>query len=149
MAVYLVYSLFSAALCALVLRSVTGELFGRAVPHGEAPPASSAACVEDVERLFAALAARALDPAPGGLGSETRALDWDRWSQRWEDEVAAVSARCRLDAPPDQPRRQLAAAVEALEDLRRELARSGQETSREARRVRESLDAARAGQKRR
>jgi hypothetical protein len=96
-----------------------------------------------VDRLYAQLSARAVQPAPGGLEGGALGREWDLWTRRWEEEVARVSARCKLEGDPDPARRQLAAAVEGLEELRRDLSRSGASASAEARQVKDALAQAR------
>jgi hypothetical protein len=140
-ALYVAYGACCTLLFALLVRSVVSDLYGRGAPP--APPASATACLEDVDRLYAQLSARAVQPAPGGLEGGALAIEWDAWTRRWEDEVARVSQRCQLDQGGDPAREQLASAVDGLEELRRELARSGESSSSEARRVKESLSEAR------
>lgn len=140
-AIYVAYGVIVGFLGVLLIRSVVGDLFGRARPG--APKVTAAACLDEMERLFGALAARAVHPAPGGLDSDALAREWDRWSRRWEDDVARVSARCHLDAPADPATAHLATALDGLENLRRALTSSSDEASREARRIREALGAAR------
>ena len=50
---------------------------------------------------------------------------------------------CELDNARDPARRQLATAVDALEELRRDLALSGESTAGQARQVKEALTEAR------
>jgi hypothetical protein len=138
---YVVYGLFCAVLFVQLLRSVASDLYGHAPPA--APQASATACLEDVDRLYAQLSARAVQPAPGGLESGALAREWDLWTRRWEEEVARVSSRCELDHARDPARQQLAAAVDALEELRRDLSRSGESAADEARRVKDALAQAR------
>ena len=146
-AIYLLYSTVAALAGGLVLRSVMADLFGRA-PAGEARAATPASCLDDVDRLFSALSARAAQPLPRGLASDAIALEWDRWSRGWEDEVAAISLRCRQSLGDENGRVHLAIALDSLENLRRELGRSGQETADDSRRVKDELAAARAALKR-
>ena len=124
-----------------LLRSVASDIYGH--PPPALPQASATACLEDVDRLYAQLSARAVQPAPGGLEGGSLAREWDLWTRRWEDEVARVSARCKLDEGGDPALRQLAAAVDGLEELRRDLSRSGESASAEARQVKDSLAQAR------
>ena len=140
-AVYAVYGLVCAVLFVQLLRSVIGDLYGR--PRPDAPQLSPTACLEDVERLYDQLSARAVQPAPGGLESEALSKEWDKWSRRWEDEVASVSGRCRLDSPADPATQSLADALDGIEDLRRRLSRSGEDASEDARRVKDALADAR------
>ncbi|HEX9576451.1 MAG TPA: hypothetical protein VF993_01785 [Myxococcales bacterium] len=138
--VYVAYGLFCAFLFLQLLRSVTSDLYGRRT--GNAPQETPAACLDDVERLYAQLSARALEPAPMGLGSDALAREWDAWSRRWEDEVESVSVRCRLDSR-DPAMRALGNALDGIEELRRRLSRSGEDAAADARRVKESLAEAR------
>ena len=139
--VYACYGAFCAVLFFLLLRSVTGDLYGKRRAAG--PQQTPTACLEDIDRLYGQLSARAVQPAPRGLDEGGLAREWDQWSRRWEDEVATVSARCRLDEPGSPAQQQLAEALEGIEELRRRLARSGEDVAAEARRVREALSAAR------
>jgi hypothetical protein len=138
---YVVYGAFCAVLFVQLLRSVASDIYGH--PPPAVPQASATACLEDVDRLYAQLAARAVQPAPGGLEGGALAREWDLWTRRWEAEVARVSSRCELDDAKDPARRQLAAAVDALEELRRDLALSGESTSAQAREVKNALGQAR------
>ena len=133
-AVYLIFGAFSALLGFQLIRSVTADLFGRAPRRDQ--PATAAACLDDLERLYASLSPGAVQPAPG---AESPALDRDGWARRWEDDVAGVRERCNLEAPADAAHLSLAEALDGLEDLRRNQADSGGQ----ARRVRDSLAAAR------
>ncbi len=140
-ATYLAYGLFCALLFFVLLRSVIGDLYGRrTVTEKQASPT---ACLEDVERLYSELSARAVQPAPGGLETNQLSREWDSWSRRWESEVDRVSQRCQLDAPADTAGRSLATALEGIEELRRRLSRSGEDASANARQVKESLAEAR------
>ncbi len=141
-AVYCVYALVCGVLFVQLLRSVMGDLYGRR-PFSEAPAATPTACLEDVERLYAQLSARAVQPAPGGLESNELAREWDSWARRWEDEVDRVQQRCQLSSATDPARRSLADALENIEELRRRLSRSGEDAAEDARSVKESLAAAR------
>ena len=140
-ALYVLYGVFCAALFFLLVRSVASDLYGHAPPA--LPQASATACLDDVDRLYAQLSARAVQPAPGGLEGGSLAREWDLWMRRWEDDVARVSARCQLSDAPDPARRHLASAIEGLEELRRDLARSGESVSAEARQVKDALAQAR------
>jgi hypothetical protein len=140
-ALYVVFGAFCAVLFLQLLRSVASDIYGH--PPPAAPQASATACLEDVDRLYAELAARAIQPAPGGLEGGSLAREWDLWTRRWEAEVARVSSLCELDNARDPARRQLATAVDALEELRRDLALSGESTAGQARQVKEALTAAR------
>lgn len=140
-AIYSVYGLFCALLFTQLLRSVIGDLYGgRAVNETQA---SDTACLEDVERLYAQLSARAVQPAPFGLESSALSREWDAWSRRWEEELERAGVRCQLDTSTDPARRVLADALESIEELRRRLSRSGEEASEDARQVKESLAEAR------
>jgi len=145
--VYAVFVVFCAVLFTQLVRSVTSDVFSRELPDGGTRPATAAACLEDVERLYALLSARAVQSAPGGLDDEKLALDWDGWVRRWEADVAEVSRRCMLDHADEAPRRDLAVALDGLENLRRGLSTSGAESGKEARRVKDALAAARASLK--
>ncbi len=139
-----VYALFGAICCLMffvLLRSVIGDLYGRS--PAAVPAQSPATCLDDVDRLYGELSARAVAPAPRGLNGDALTREWDLWSRRWEDEVSTVALRCRLDDARDPALLHLAAALESLEELRRNLARSGEEEASEARRVRDSIAAAR------
>lgn len=140
-ALYVAYGLVCAVLFAQLLRSVVGDLYGHKVAN--APQLSTTACLEDVQRLYDQLSARAVQPAPGGLESEALAREWDQWSRRWEDEVESVNRRCQLDSGADPARRSLSEALEGIEDLRRRLSRSGEDASEDARRVKDALADAR------
>jgi hypothetical protein len=140
--VYSVYGLVCFALFAQLLRSVVGDLYGGRA--SKAAQQSEPACLEDLQRLYDQLSARATEPAPRSLESGQLAREWDTWSRRWEDEVANVSSRCRLEAPSSPAARSMAEALDGIEELRRRLSRSGEETSEEARQVKEALDAAKA-----
>jgi hypothetical protein len=142
LAVYLSYGLVCAFVFVQLIRSVTGDLYGRP-PRNEAQ-ASATACLDDVERLYAELLARATQPAPGlGLEGNQLAREWDAWSRRWEDDLDRVSQRCRLDDPRDDASRSLAGALTSIEEIRRRLSRSGEDASEDARHVKESLAQAR------
>jgi hypothetical protein len=125
-----------------LLRSVIGDLYGGRA--SKAAQQSEPACLEDLQRLYDQLSARAVEPAPRSLESGQLAREWDTWSRRWEDEVATVSNRCQLDAPASPAKRSMAEALDGIEELRRRLSRSGEEASEEARQVKEALDAAKA-----
>ena len=138
---YCAFGIACSFLFALLLRSVVGDLYGRR------PEAASrqtpTACLEDVERLYAQISARAVQPAPGGLEGGALAREWDEWTRRWEDEVDRVGQRCSLGSRDDPASRALSEALDGVEELRRRLARSGAEASEEARRVKEALTTAR------
>jgi hypothetical protein len=141
-AVYAAYGLVATMLFVQLIRSVASDLYGRSAPVG--PPKTPLACLEDVDRLYAQLSARAVQPAPGGLESGDVSREWDDWTRRWEGEVEQVSDRCGLSDADDAPGRALARAVDGLEALRRGLSRSGEDAASEAREVKDALDAARA-----
>ena len=138
------YSAFG-AVCAFLfvqmIRSVVGDLYGHRPP--EAAQQSPTACLEDVERLYAQISARAVQPAPGGLEGGALSREWDAWTRRWEDEVYSVGQRCSLRSKDDPASRALAEALDGVEELRRRLARSGAEAAEEARRVKDALTQAR------
>jgi hypothetical protein len=140
-AMYVAFGALCAALFFQLVRSVTSDLYGS---RGAAAQQQSAtACLEDVDRLYGQLSARAVQPAPRGLESNELKREWDAWSRRWESEVEGVNRRCKLDSPTDPAMRELAEALDGIEELRRRLSRSGEDASAEARRVKESLEAAR------
>lgn len=140
--VYSVYGLICSALFVQLIRSVVGDLYGRRI--AVAARQSEAACLEDLQRLYDQLSARAVEPAPRGLETGQLSREWDTWSRRWEAEVAQVSNRCRLDSPSTPASRSMADALDGIEDLRRRLSRSGEESSEDARRVKEALAAAKS-----
>ena len=139
--VYVVYGLICCVLFVQLLRSVIGDLYGRRPPN--APQESPAACVEDVQRLYDQLSARAAQPAPRGLENGKLAEEWDQWARRWEDEVVRVSLACRLEVPENAAMQSLGDALDGIEDVRRRLSRTGEDAAENARRVKESLDTAR------
>jgi hypothetical protein len=139
--VYSVYGLICCVLFVQLIRSVVGDLYGRRGPN--AAQQSGPACLEDVQRLYDQLSARAVQPAPRGLEAGQLADEWDAWVRRWENEVARVSQACRLDVPQSPAMRSLAEALDGIEDLRRQLSRSGDDSAEDARRVKEALEAAR------
>jgi hypothetical protein len=140
-AMYCAFAAICSFLFVQILRSVMGDLYGRraAAPSEQTPTA----CLDDVERLYAQISARAVQPAPGGLEGGALAREWDEWTRRWEDEVDRVSQRCSLGSSGDPASRALAEALDGIEELRRRLSRSGAEASEEARRVKEALTQAR------
>jgi hypothetical protein len=141
-AVYAAYGIVALVLFVQLVRSVASDLYGRSPPAE--PRQSPLACLEDVDRLYAQLSARAVQPAPGGLEGGALSREWDAWTRRWEDDVARVRDRCALDDARDPGRRHLARAVSGLEELRRELGRSGEDAANEARAVKDALAAARS-----
>ncbi len=138
---YCIFGITCSFLFVLLLRSVVGDLYGRRPPAAAQP--NPTACLEDVERLYAQISARAVQPAPGGLEGGALAREWDEWTRRWEDEVDRVSQRCALDRSDDPASRSLSEALDGVEELRRRLSRSGAETAEDARRVKEALTRAR------
>lgn len=143
-AVYAAFGVVCAVLFFQLIRSVSNDLYGRpAFAAVQRPPSTPIACLEDLDRLYQQLAARAVMPAPRGLDQGLQAREWDLWARRWEAEIEGVSNSCGLSGAKDPVWADLAAAIEALEDLRRELSRSGEQTSEEARRVRDALASAR------
>lgn len=139
--VYVVYGLICAALFVQLLRSVVGDLYGRR--PSDAAQETPTACLEELERLYEALSARAVQPAPRGLESGALAREWDDWSRRWEDDTQRVSERCRLDSARDPASASLSEALDGIEELRRRISRSGEDTAEDARRVKEALAQAR------
>jgi hypothetical protein len=139
--VYCAYGFVCALLFLQLIRSVVGDLYGhrRAAAAQENP----AACLDDVERLYAQISARAVQPAPGGLEGGALAREWDAWVRRWEEDVDTVSQRCRLGSAGDGAARALSEALDGIEELRRRLSRSGADAAEEARRVKEALAQAR------
>ena len=140
-AVYCAYGLACALLFFQLLRSVVGDLYGRRPVS--AAQVSATACLDDVERLYAQLSARAVQPAPYSLESNQLSREWDSWTRRWEDEVETVSERCRLESPQSPAHQALSDALGGIEQLRRRLSRSGEDASEDARLVKESLAEAR------
>ena len=140
-ALYCAYGAFCGVLFAQIIRSVVGDLYGHR--PAETAQQSATACLDDVERLYAQISARAVQPAPGGLEGGALAREWDAWTRRWEDEMYTVSQRCSLGSKDDPASRALADALDGIEELRRRLARSGAEASEEARRVKDALAQAR------
>jgi hypothetical protein len=141
-ALYVVYGVFCTVLFVQLLRSVASDLYGHAQPVP--PQASAVACLDDVDRLYAQLSARAVQPAPFGLEGGALGREWDQWTRRWEQELTRISSRCELDNARDPARRQLATAVDALEELRRDLSRRGETAADEARRAKDAIAEARA-----
>jgi hypothetical protein len=139
-AVYLVYGLCCALLFLQLLRSVIGDLYGHR-PSGGAVQTPTA-CLEELERLYNELSARAVQPAPRGLESGALSREWDAWSRRWEDDIERLSLRCPNESS-DPAAAALADALEGIEELRRRLSRTGEETAEDARRVKEALSSAR------
>ncbi len=140
-ALYCVYGAACAVLFLQLVRSVVGDLYGRR--RDAVVQQSPTACLEDVERLYGQLSARAMQPAPGGLEGGALAREWDAWSRRWQDEVDRVSERCGSGSVNEPGSRALADALDGIEELRRRLERSGADASEEARRVKDALTQAR------
>jgi len=138
---YCVYGAFCAVLFVQLVRSVVADLYGR--KPQTAAEQTPTACLDDVERLYAQIAARAVQPAPGGLEGGALAREWDAWSRRWDDDLDQVSQRCRLASDSEAASRAIADALDGIEELRRRLSQSGAEASEEARRVKEALARAR------
>ena len=133
-AVYCIYGAFCAVLFFQLVRSVVADLYGRkAQAAAEQTPT---ACLDDVERLYAQISARAVQPAPGGL--EGGAL-----ARRWDDDLDRVSQRCRLVSDNEAASRAIADALDGIEELRRRLSQSGADAAEEARRVKDALAQAR------
>jgi len=93
-ALYCVYGAACAVLFLQLVRSVVGDLYGRR--RDAVVQQSPTACLEDVERLYGQLSARAMQPAPGGLEGGALAREWDAWSRRWQDEVDRVERAVRI-----------------------------------------------------
>ena len=140
-ATYCAYALVAGVLFFQLIHGVAGDLYGRGAPEGAA--LSPAACVDELDGLYAQLAARAVEPGPRGVNQGELAREWDVWSSRWESQLDALAQRCRLSTSSDPAMSDLADAQEALEDLRRDLGRSGDEISSEAGRAQAALGAAR------
>jgi len=140
-ALYAVYGAFCAVLFVQLLRSVASDIYGH--PPPALPQASATACLEDVDRLYAQLAARAVQPAPGGLEGGALAREWDLWTRRWEADVALLRTRCELGQPEAAAYQLLATAVDALAALRRDLGLNRGSTAGRARLVKEALTQAR------
>lgn len=141
--VYAVFGLVCSVVFVQLIRGVVSELYGRpatASDRASSPPV----CLDELDRLYQQLAARAVEPAPRGLDESHLSTEWDSWSRRWEAELESVSLRCKLSQPGDPAIKDLADAQEALEELRRSLGRSGDDISAEAGRAKEALGAARS-----
>ena len=138
---YCIYGAFCAVLFAQLVRSVVADLYGR--KPQTAAEQTPTACLDDVERLYAQISARAVQPAPGGLEGGALAREWDAWSRRWDDDLDQVSQRCRLASDSEAASRAIADALDGIEELRRRLSQSGAEASEEARRVKDALARAR------
>lgn len=137
-ALYCVYGVICGAFFVQLVRSVMGDVYGRRGAVGQQQ--SPSACLDDVERLYAQISARAVQAAPGGLGGDALSREWDAWSRRWEDDVERVGERCRIGGPAGKA---LADALDGVEELRRRLSRSGEDAAEDARRVKEALAVAR------
>src|SRR5258706_6617028 len=136
---YCIYGAACGVLFVQLLRSVVSDLYGHRRDAVEQQ--SPTACLEDVERLYGQISARAVQPAPGGLEGGALTREWDAWSRGWEDELDRVSQRCRLDGEPGS--RALGDALDGIEEIRRRLSRSGADAAEEARRVKDALAQAR------
>jgi hypothetical protein len=141
-ALYCIYGVACGALFVQLVRSVVSDLYGRR--RDDVVQQSPTACLEDVERLYGQISARAVQPAPGGLEGGALAREWDAWSRRWQDEVDRVSLRCQLGSDSEPGSRALADALDGIEELRRRLERSGADAAEEARRVKDALAQARS-----
>lgn len=139
--VYLIYGAACAFLFAQLLRSVVVDLYGRRPP--QVAQQDPTACLDEMERLYGELSARAVQPAPLGLESGALSREWDDWSRRWEGDIDRVSLQCRLDSSTDPASAPLSEALDGIEELRRRLSRSGEDAAEDARRVKESLAQAR------
>ena len=140
--VYVAYGLVCTLFFVQLVRSVVGDLYGGRRRNNVARQ-SPTACLDDVERLYGELSARATQPGPGGLESGALSREWDAWSRRWENELRDISDRCGLDVASDPSSKHLADALEGIEELRRRLSRSGEDASADARKVKEALSEAR------
>jgi hypothetical protein len=140
-ALYCAFGIVCALLFFVLIRSVVADLYGRR--RTATVQENPAACLDDVERLYAQLSARAVQPAPGGLEGGALAREWDAWVRRWEEDVDDVSQRCRLGSGGNGAARALTEALDAIEELRRRLSRSGADAAEEARRVKDALAEAR------
>jgi hypothetical protein len=139
--VYGVYGLVCLFLFVQLLRSVVGDLYGH--HPGDVPQESPTTCLEEMERLYGELSARAVQPAPRGLESGALSREWDAWSRRWEEDIEGLSRRCRLEDAADPASASLADALEGIEDIRRRLERTGEDAAGDARRVKEAFATAR------
>ena len=143
LAVYVVFGLACAVVFFQLLHGVVVDLYGGSA-RSPGPAASPTVCHDELDGLYQRLAARTVEPAPRGLDQGARSTEWDLWSRRWESELDEVGRRCRLSDPAEPAMSDLAEAQEALEDLRRELGRSGDQISSQAGRARDALASARA-----
>ena len=137
---YCIYGALCGALFVQLVRSVVSDLYGKREAGAQQSPM---ACLEDIERLYGQISARAVQPAPGGLEGGALVREWDAWSRRWQDEVDRVSERCRLGSDSEPGSRALGDALDGIEELRRRLERSGADAAEEARRVKDALAQAR------
>ena len=147
-AAYAVFIGLIAVFVALLIRSVAMDLYGRP-PRRAARSDAAAACLGDIERLYRALQARIA--AAAHPGTERQWHEFDTWSRRWDEDLDLVSARCHLDeegGEEEPARAALATAAERLEDLRRHVARCGDEGIEVGRLAREAIEAARAAVRR-
>jgi len=140
-AMYCIYGAACGVLFLQLVRSVVSDLYGRR--RDAVVQQGPTACLDDVERLYGQLSARAVQPAPGGLEGGALAREWDAWSRRWQDEVDRVSERCGSGSANEPGSKALADALDGIEELRRRLERSGADAAEEARRVKDALAQAR------
>jgi hypothetical protein len=120
-ALYFTVLLVSIGLTAL---SIAQALRGPARPHSQGPLPTRAAlrvCLVDLEALYVEQNQRAW-----ALGSEFESPDplgaWQRWSVDWEERVADLGDRCRLDQGGGEDataRAELAGARDAMRALHR------------------------------
>lgn len=149
-AVYAAFGVVCGVLFLQLIRSVVGDLYGGSVVSlsPKVKTSTPMGCLEDVQRLYAQVAARAVQASPGGLTEGALSVEFDVWSRRFEAEVEAVSTGCGLADATEPALQEVAEALDALEELRRVLSHSGQDATREASRVRDHLAAAREQLKR-
>lgn len=137
-ALYVLYGVVVTLLCGLLLRGVIADLYLRPLKAGIEPRPPARVCVEDLDRLYRQLAAR-LGGAPAlPLGNaEAAQRELDAWERAWDDDVNAFGARCTGTSAA------IDVALERIEDLRRHLARCGDEGRDGDAEVRLSLELAR------
>lgn len=140
---YVAYGVVCAFLFTQLIRSVVGDLYGQSVVRLQPAPATPMACLEDVDRLYAELASRAVQPAPGGVSEGVLSREFDTWSRRWEAEIEGVSSRCKLEDAHEPALQDLSDAMDALDELRRVLGHSAEDVTRQSGKVRDALAAAR------
>src|SRR5947207_15695471 len=96
---YCAYGAICSVLFLQLIRSVVGDLYGhRREATAQQNPT---ACLDDVERLYAQISARAVQPAPGGLEGGALAREWDAWARRCEAVLDSVMLRYCPDACGD------------------------------------------------